>query len=255
MERNIKSLAGYNLKASNGEIGDVKEFYFDDEIWKIRYLVIKTGGWLSGREVLIVPHAIKNIDWLNRFFNVALTKKQIENSPDIDTHKPVYRQQEIELYDHYAWEGYWLSGYYPMGYLGVSVPFPSIDQKDQLPPSGDEKGGKDDLHLRSTENVTGYHVHAKDGDIGHINDFVFDDQTWQLLSLVIDTHNWFGGKKVIIAIEHILKVDWENSKVYIDITISAVKKSKQFEEAKFNPWKTVSEKEATLPVNALEIHG
>lgn len=76
MERNINSLTGYSLKASNGEIGDVKEFYFDDETWKIEYLVIKTGGWLSGREVLIAPHAVKKVDWLNRFFKVSLTKNR-----------------------------------------------------------------------------------------------------------------------------------------------------------------------------------
>ncbi|EHQ31036.1 PRC-barrel domain-containing protein [Mucilaginibacter paludis] len=253
MERNINSLTGYSLKASNGEIGDVKEFYFDDETWKIEYLVIKTGGWLSGREVLIAPHAVKKVDWLNRFFKVSLTKKQVENSPDIDIHKPVYRQHEIELYDHYAWEGYWLSGFYPGGYLGVSIPFPSIEGKGTMPPSSDEKGSKDDLHLRSTKKVTGYHVHAKDGDIGHIHDFVVDDQTWQLLYLVIDTHNWLGGKKVIIAVADILKVDWDNSKVYVDLTISAVKKSKLFKETVFNPWETEREIKVTLPVIPMEI--
>src|ERR1700735_4363213 len=103
MERNINSLTGYSLKASNAEIGEVKEFYFDDETWKIRYMVVKTGGWLSGREVLIAPHAIENVNLLDRFFEVGLTKKQISDSPNIDTHKPVYRQQETELYDHYAW--------------------------------------------------------------------------------------------------------------------------------------------------------
>jgi hypothetical protein len=105
MELNINSLTGYSLKASNGEIGKVKEFYFDDEAWKIRYLVVNTGGWLSGREVLIAPHAVTGVDWLNRVFGVTLTKKQISDSPEINTHKPVYRQQEIALYNHYAWDG------------------------------------------------------------------------------------------------------------------------------------------------------
>lgn len=254
MQRNIKSLTGYSLKASNGEIGDVKEFYFDDETWKIRYLVIKTGSWLTGREVLIAPHAIENCDWLNGFFKVNLTKKQIQNSPDIDTHHPVYRQQEIALYDHYAWEAYWLSGFYPMGYLGVSVPFPSTGHKGLLPPPGEEKGTNHDLHLRSTERVMGYHVHAKDGDIGHVCDFVVDDQTWQIVHLVIDTSNWLGGKKVIIAIGHVLKVEWENSKVYVDITISAVKKSRQFEELIFNANETGNEQKDTLTISPLEIH-
>jgi uncharacterized protein YrrD len=254
MERNIYSLTGYSLKASNGEIGEVKEFYFDDETWKIRYMVVKTGGWLSGREVLIAPHAIENVNLVDRFFKVGLTKKQISDSPNIDTDKPVYRQQEIELYDHYAWEAYWLSGFYPGGYLGVSVPFPSIDHKELIPPGYDKEGTKDDLHLRSTKKVTGYKVHAKDGDIGHIDDFVIDDHTWEVLYLVIDTHNWIGGKKVSVPIAHILKVEWENSKIYLDITISAVQKSKLFEEAMFNPWNSEREIKVTVPVIPQELH-
>jgi uncharacterized protein YrrD len=254
MERNIYSLTGYNLKASNGEIGEVKEFYFDDETWKIRYMVVKTGGWLSDREVLIAPQAIENVNLLDRFFKVSLTKKQISDSPNIDTHKPVYRRQEIELYDHYAWEAYWLSGFYPGGYLGVSVPFPSIEHKELIPPGYDKEVPKDDLHLRSTKKVTGYHVHAKDGDVGHIDDFVIDDQSWEVLYLVIDTHNWVGGKKVSVPMAHILNVDWDNSKIYLDITISAVQKSKLFEDAMFNPRNSDHEIKVTVPVIPQELH-
>jgi hypothetical protein len=216
--------------------------------------VIETGGWLSGREVLIAPHAVEKVDWLNRVFHVNLTKKQISNSPAIDTHKPVYRQHEVELYEHYAWEGYWMNGLYPTGYLGVAVPFPSIDPKRLVPSENNENGTRNDLHLRSTEKVTGYHVHAKDGDIGHIYDFVVDDHTWQLLYLVIDTHNWLGGKKVIIPIAHILNVEWDNSKIYLDLTISAVEKSKLFEETIFNPSETENETKVTMPAVPLEIH-
>ena len=254
MDRNIKSLTGYSLKAADGEIGEVKEFYFDDETWKIRYLVTKTGGWLSEQEVLIAPTAIENTDWLNRVFQVNLTKAQISSSPDIDTDKPVYRQQEIGLYDHYAWEAYWLSGFYPGGYLGVAVPFPSIDTRELVPPVIEEKTSTDDVHLRSTEKVTGYHVHATDGEIGHVYDFIVDDQTWQVLSLVIDTNNWLGGKKAIIPISHIVKVEWDNSKVYVDLTISAVKDSPLFEEAAFNPAEADRDVTVMLPVIPLEIH-
>jgi len=81
MERNIKSLTGYSLKATNGEIGEVKEFYFDDESWTIRYLIVKTGSWLSGREVLLQPGTVVNVDWLNRWFEVSLTKKKNKRQP------------------------------------------------------------------------------------------------------------------------------------------------------------------------------
>jgi len=253
MERSVKSLTGYSLKATNGEIGEVKEFYFDDEGWTIRYLIVKTGGWLAGREVLLQPGAVVNVDWLNRWFEVSLTKKKISDSPDIDTDKPVYRQQEISLYDHYAWEGYWLSGFYPGGYLGISIPFPTTAETDLTATERDNKTAPGDLHLRSTEKVTGYHVHAKDGEIGHIVDFIIDDHTWQLLFFVVSTHNWFGGKKVLIPVAHIQKVEWDNSKVYVDLTMAAVKKSKMFEETVFNTWKKEDEIKVTLAEPRLEI--
>ena len=254
MQRNINSLTGYSLKAKNGKIGEVEEFYFDDEQWKIRYLITKTGSWLSNREVLISPDAIVNVDWINRFFSANLTKKQISNSPDIDTDKPVYRQQEMELYEYYAWESYWLSGFYPGGYLGLSIPFPVIDRKELIAADSDDKKANNDLHLRSTKKITGYHVHAKDGEIGHITDFMIDDHTWQLLYIVVDTHNWFGGKKVLIAVDHVLKVEWDNSKVYVDMTISAVKKSKLFNETIFNPWKPDQNEKVELAIVPTEIH-
>lgn len=233
MERNISSLIGYSIEATNGTIGEVEDFYFDDETWTIRYLVVKTGNWLSGREVLISPVALKNRDWSNRSIPVNLTKKQIENSPNIDTKKPVSRQQEVELYGHYQWESYWGSGFYGGGSMGVSMPFPSIDRKVMIEPDKDHKNPNDDIHLRSTERIAGYHIHATDGEIGHVKDFIIDDQTLQLLFFVVDTHNWIGGKKVLIPIKEIKKVDWSTLEVFLNITIAEVKNSRVFEQEEF----------------------
>jgi sporulation protein YlmC with PRC-barrel domain len=233
MERNINSLKGYSIKATNGIIGEVEEFYFDDETWTIRYLVVKTGNWLSGREVLISPVALKDKNWANNSIPVHLTKTQIKNSPDIDTKKPVSRQQEIELYGHYQWQNYWGSGFYGGGSMGVSMPFPSIDRKVMIEPDKDHKNPDDDVHLRSTETITGYHIHASDGEIGHVKDFIIDDQTLQLLFFVVDTHNWIGGKKVLVPISAIKKVDWSTFEVFLNITTAKVKNSRLFEESEF----------------------
>jgi hypothetical protein len=105
MKRSIKSLIGYTLHAADGEIGKVEEFYFDDQRWTIRYLIVRTGSWLLGRKVLISPQALGTTDWDNRAFPTTLTKEQIRNSPDIDTDEPVSRQQEERLYAHYPWQG------------------------------------------------------------------------------------------------------------------------------------------------------
>jgi sporulation protein YlmC with PRC-barrel domain len=228
MERNINSLLNYNMQATDGLIGEVKEFYFDDNTWHIRYIIIKTGGWLSGREVLISPVALVKEKWQNGMFPVNLTKKQIIDSPDIDTHKPVSRQQEIKLYKHYAWESYWFSGFYPGGYLGVSTPFPVMDESGP----NDEKANAE-LHLRSTKSINGYRIYAADGEIGHVNDFIMDDKTWQIKFIVIDTHNWFGGKKVMIPVGLIKKIEWADSEVFLKMSIAAVEKCKLFDEADF----------------------
>lgn len=210
MERNVNSLIYYSIGASDGPIGEVEGFYFDDESWKIRYLIVKTGDWLSGRKVLIAPGAIVKQPWKNGFFPVSLTKQQVQESPDIDTEKPVSHLQEIALYGHYQWENYWGSGFYGGGSLGISMPFPSIDREVLIEPDKDKISGNQ-IHLRSTERVTGYHIHATDGEIGHVNDFIIDDQTWQITAIVVDTHNWFGGKKVVIQVAHIRKIEWSDN--------------------------------------------
>ncbi|MEO7048495.1 MAG: PRC-barrel domain-containing protein [Ferruginibacter sp.] len=235
MQRNIKSLIGFAMKATDEEIGKVEEFYFDDKTWSIRYLVVKTGSWMFGRSVLISPIALQKPDWDRRDFPTILTKEQISNSPDTDIHKPVSRQHEIALYEHYTWQPYWASGFYAGGLWGVMPAAPLFDKriiKDENS-TANVQVDNDDLHLRSTNQVTGYHIHSSDGEIGHVNDFVIDDKTWQILYFVIDTHNWIGGKKVLIAVENIKGVIWEESKVVVNISTAAVKDCAIFHESKY----------------------
>ncbi|MDQ2863962.1 MAG: PRC-barrel domain-containing protein [Bacteroidota bacterium] len=234
MERNIKSLLGYAMGATDGEIGKVEEFYFDDQSWAIRYLVVKTGSWLFGRSVLISPLALQKPDWSGREFPVDLTKEQVSNSPDIDTHKPVARQHELALYEHYSWQPYRASGYYSGGQWGVIPAAPLFNER--ILEDGENAAMQkeiNDVHLRSTERITGYHIHTTDDEIGHVTDFVIDDETLQILYFVIDTRNWIGGKKVLIPVSDIKEVNWEISKVILDITTDAVRSSKLFIESDF----------------------
>ena len=234
MQRNIKSLIGYTMGATDGEIGKVEEFYFDDKNWDIRYLVVKTGSWLFGRSVLISPMALQKPDWGRREFPVNLTKDQVSNSPDIDTHKPVARQHEIALYEHYDRQPYRTSGFYSGGQWGVIPSAPLFNERIL---EGDENAAiqreTNDVHLRSTERITGYQIHTTDDEIGHVSDFVIDDETLQILYFVIDTHNWIGGKKVLISVSDIKEVKWEMAKVIVDITTDAVRNSKLFIESEF----------------------
>lgn len=205
-----KTVTGYGLNSLDGEIGAVKEFYFDDQYWAIRYLVAETGRWLPGRQVLISPHALGLVNAENRSISVKLNKRQIELSPDLSVDKPVSRQFEEGYYGYYGWPTYW-SGQYMWG------PFPGLVQdKDSIRtlPRSKEHGN---LHLRSTREVAGYHISASDGDIGHVTDFIIDDETWAIRYLLVDTLNWWPGKKILLGPQWIERVSWGESKIFINL--------------------------------------
>ena len=194
MKRSIKSLIGYIIGASDGEIGKVKEFYFDDKTWTIRYLIVETGNWLLGRKVLISPESLLPTDWENGIFPSVLTMEQIKNSPDIDTDKPVSRQEEIKLYAHYPWSSYWDDDY-----KGERLPismYQVLESDDGMLP---DKNSDDDSHLRSTDEVMGDKIHAIDGEIGEVVDFLIDDSLWKIDYIVVDNGNWLIGRKVVMS--------------------------------------------------------
>ncbi|WP_069658457.1 PRC-barrel domain-containing protein [Arcticibacter eurypsychrophilus] len=227
MKRSVKSLVGFTIGATDGEIGKVKEFYFDDKTWTIRYLIVDTGSWLSGRKVLISPEAVIMPNWeLNTFF-VNLTMDQVKQSPDIDTEKSVSRQHEIELYKHYTWGSYWGN----MGLSGMASSFPiSVEeevQKDNEVPLNDTSDY--DSNLRSTANIKGYNIKASDGEIGDVVDFIFDDSSWKLVFMVVDTGSWFPGRKVLISPEWVKEINWYTSTVTVNCTVDQVKNSPEYQ--------------------------
>ncbi|TDD97523.1 PRC-barrel domain-containing protein [Flavobacterium cellulosilyticum] len=231
MKRNIKSLIGFTMGATDGEIGKVTEFYFDDHTWTIRYLIVETGSWLNHRKVLIATEALVKPDWEHEIFPVNLTKDQIKNSPDIDTEQPVSRQHEIEMYDYYPWRTYWGSNYGIMG-LGTSGMMMQVREPlEEAVHNANNKEAKDssgDPHLRSTHKVKGYAIHATDGEIGDVEDFIIDDSSWKLDFLVVDTGSWFPRKKVLISPSLIEEIDWDSSTVVVSATEDEVKKSPEY---------------------------
>ena len=239
MKRSINSLIGYAIGATDGEIGKVKEFYFDDLTWTVRYLVVETGNWLNGRKVLLSPQALLTPDWKNEVFPINLTKEKIKNSPNIDTEQPVSRQQEIEMYEYYPWSSYWGGGIWGggMGISGVMIQnHHLIAGAVRRENSTDTKDNDEDSHLRSTKNVTGYTIHAIDGKIADVEDFILDDSSWNLDYLVVDTGHWFSGKKVLISPKLVKEIDWDTSEVIIKVSEADVKNSPEYE-----PGETISE--------------
>jgi sporulation protein YlmC with PRC-barrel domain len=217
----IKTVKGYKLKSLDGEIGGVKEFYFDDQYWAIRYMVADTGGWLPGRQVLISPYALGIVNNDQRLIAVDLTKKQIEKSPSLDSDKPVSRQFEDFYYGYYGWPTYWTGPY-----MWGAYPTLVRERVEFQKPARKDKAWNP--HLRSTSEVSGYHIHAQDGEIGHVTDFVVDDETWTIHYLIVATQNWLPGKKVLISPKWIERVSWDESKVFVNLTRRLVEKSPEY---------------------------
>ncbi len=218
-----KTLKGYKLDSLDGEIGKVEEFYFDDHHWTIRYLVANTGNWLPGRQVLISPHAMVAVIKEKQQITIDLTKKQIEDSPSLESDKPVSRQFELSYYGYYRWPEYWAGP-------NMWGPYPYIvhERDKRREPTQGEKTW--DPHLRSTHVVSGYHIQAADGEVGHVEDFIIDDETWAIRYLIINTHNWWPGKKLLISPKWIERVSWDESKVFVNLTREAIKRSPEYTE-------------------------
>lgn len=217
----VKTLNGFTLHCRDGSIGTVREFYFDDRHWTIRYLVASTGYWLTGRQVLISPYALGAVNRDAQEISVALTKQQLADSPSLDTGKPVSRHFEEAYYGFYGWPRYW-GGPYMWGFYPGIVRDPE-QWHDVLP-------GEDawDPYLCSTNDVSGYHVQATDGEIGHVDDFIVDDKTWAIRYLVVDTGNWRSGKNVLVAPRWIERVSWGDAEVYVKLSRAAIQASPEY---------------------------
>lgn len=235
MKRIIKNLMGFTIGATDGDIGKVKDFYFDDLTWTIRYIVLETGNWLSNRQVLISPEALLPCDWENVRFPVNLTKEQVEKSPALDTDQPVSRQHEMELRAHYSWTNYWGGGIWAggMGTTGMMMPMSSLPIEAAVKKSKDiDAEVHGDPHLRSVEIVTDYTIYASDDTIGEVEDFIIDDSNWTIHYMIVDTGNWFPGKKVIISPDLIKDINWETSEVIINASVEQVKNSPEYDASK-----------------------
>jgi sporulation protein YlmC with PRC-barrel domain len=228
MQRNVNDLLGNNLEATDGVLGHIEDFYLDDATWTIRYLVVKTGSWLTGRTVLISRKALVRHSWGSGIFPVDLTKEQVRNSPDVDTVKPVSRQQEEELAAYYSWDPYWGSGFNAGEVWGVIPPTPVFDPNTIVDEQALKMAGEAP-QLRSCRDLRSYKIQATHGEIGHVDDFIMDDETWQIAYLVVKTH-LFGDKKVLIGVHHIQAVDSEDSKVMVDLSAEDIKNKAAIDE-------------------------
>lgn len=231
MLHSIKDVTGLQIAATDAVLGSIEEVYFDDLHWGIRYFVVKTGGWLAARKVLISPMAVTAIDWEKEQVHVNLSAEQVRNSPHIDMDKPVSRQHETEFAQYYGYNPYWTGPYLweANGFPGVmDVPI-DIDAKPDIQKNVENAQGRTDPHLRSSREVTGYHIRTTDETQGHVEDFLFNDRNWVISYLVLESRDWWPGKHVVVHTRRIQQIDGAARRLALAVTREELEHSPDFD--------------------------
>jgi len=241
----LSKLKGYAIKATDGPIGTANDFLFDDSSMKVRWLVVDTGNWMTGRKVLIHPSAVGYADHLQRELTVELTKSQVRECRDIGQDLPVSMQMRNDPYGVDEWRSaadgsLYSAGIYGGGLCGVDMrvmepPVPArtyfgANQPDNNEPSPTTEQ-EADPHLRSISEVTGYHVHASDGSIGYVENFLIDSESWVVRYLIVNTSVWWFGQHVLISPHAVKDIDWTDRYIQIEIARDQVKASPPWNSA------------------------
>lgn len=228
-----KKFISMKVKAKDGECGHIRDIYFDDDKWTARYFLLDTGKWLPGKLVLISPLAVDEIDFRNKILEVNLTIEQIEKCPHPSEHKPISRQMEERYADYYDYPLYWPgSGIWPG--IGYDMAYYARFKNRAISDSDKEKikirVKKEDQHLRTINEVKNYLLEAKDGLFGHVEDFIIDDETWEIRYLVVDTVNWWPSRSVILSPQWVTDIVWSESKISFSLDKETIKKSPIYSE-------------------------
>jgi hypothetical protein len=230
MHRSLKELTGYTLEAEDGEIGCCDDFLLDDQSWAVRYMVADTRKWLPGRKVLISPISLGEPDWAGHTIRVRLTKEQIKNQPELDEHAPVSRQYEIWYHKHFGWPYYWSgTGLWASGIDPRELYVDPALQRNLEEAKEDAGPDLDHPHLHAAKEIIGYDVQAVDGELGHVLDFIIDDELWVVDYAALATRNWLPGKKVIIPLKALTEVSWDDRALVVNLTREAIKESPEYD--------------------------
>ncbi len=223
---NASALRGFIIEATDGRIGTVNDLLFDDQIWKLRWLVVHTGPWLLGRKVLLPLSALGKPNHETHNFTVHLTKQQVKDSPNVTTDLPVSRQLEARIYNHYDWNPYWQTGFSTVANIICTPVYTEPpDEASLQAPLNDQNAS----HLRSAMAVIGYHIEARDGAIGHADDFIVDDAGWYIRYVIVDTKNWLPGRHVVISPQIIREIEWVGRSISLNADIAKIKASPAYD--------------------------
>jgi uncharacterized protein YrrD len=234
MLRRLKEMLGADVVATDGSIGTLHDVLMDDETWTIRYFAVDTGMWL-GRVVVISPISIDLPDWQERRIPLRLTRAEIEGSPDLLSRPRFTRDEEREFAAYHGYPYYWggpdLWGWAGRpGALSTSPP-PGYMPPPASPEAAATAGAADTMttSIFSGKEIRGYHIHALDGEIGHVDDFIIDEETWSVRYLQIDTSNWIGGKTVLLGARWIQRIDPADGKIHVEVKRERIENSPEFD--------------------------
>ena len=237
MLRRLEEILGYELAAPDGIVGTLHDVFLDDETWTVRYVAVDTGLWL-GRSVLLSPISFESPDWQGRRIPLTVTRAEIERSPDLLGRARFTREEEREFAAYYGYPHYW-NGTHSWGWADQPSALASAPPPGYVPPSAldpnaaavDADADALTTSIFSSRDIRGYHIHALDGEIGHVDDFVIDEATWSVRYLQIDTSNWIGGKTVLLATRWVQRIDPADGKLHVEVTKERIENSPQFDVA------------------------
>ena len=209
MLRGAREMCGWPIVAEDDEVGRLSDVYFDDWRWTVRYFVVHTSHWPVGRSVLISPRSVDGVDPARQVLRTSLSRSQVALSPDLDRARPVSRQHELELSHYYGFPSYAVTVGASLG-LGEPVTL-------RKPVAGA------DPHLRSVRAIKGYFVHALDGDVGHVEDFLVDDDTWTIRHLLVSVRHWWAAHRVLVPVGWIARVSWEARAIQVSLPAEVIR--------------------------------
>ena len=189
------SLIGRGLLASDGTIGTISDFLFEEATWSVRYVLVDTGKWLAGRQVLLSPRAFVHEPFGQPgTARARLSRSQIEESPALATGEPLTRGFERAYFRHFGWPSYWMG---PS--LGAALA--PVDTSE--------------VRLLSVKELTGGLAQASDTRIGKVKNFSLSSLSWMVREIVVDAGHWYSERLVLIQPGLVERVGMAESVLYI----------------------------------------
>lgn len=217
--RKVRSLKGLRLKARDDDVGTLKQLFFDDQDWTVRYLLASTGVWFMGREVLISPKSVIEVDQETDGLVVALSCQQIKDSPEFVAGDTLSREYEADFHEYYGLDPYWQHD-------SSRVRTPSADAVEAR--ANRDAGQRLAARLRSSDELTGYAIQACDGEVGKVSDLLVDDGAWNVRYIEVDTGKWLAGSRVLLAPAWVGAIDWTGRIVRIPLECAAIRGAPEY---------------------------